>query len=412
MRLPHHRAPLAVLMLLVLQILLLLFGGETLPIRAEGAVNLCNGESEHNNCPVEDAPPGGYLIYCPCMGRIGNQAAHLLGAMATAKASGRTLVLPPFIHYEDYGTRFVPFQHHFTVDGVREYVPAVTLEEFLANPLNWPLSERRLYCVSFRSATTCPELRGNPQRTFWDHYKIDFVDSVAVQNVAYIQMVLKLSVETHPVVALAGAPAAFPVESENRHLQRYLIWNETIRERGEAFISKTNMNRPYLALHLRNGIDWERACHRDNGMIGKIQAMASPQCGLSHQRKARAASNITEEICIPGSEEIIRSVLAAQEQFGPFRSIFIGTDHHDHIGPIQEAVGHGVRLIRSTEKEEGFLLDLFVFGQADLMIGNCVSSFTDLAVRDRCANGRPSVFFGFEEWNEENSYIGSSISFD
>lgn len=59
-----------------------------------------------------------------------------------------------------------------------------------------------------------------------------------------------------PVLSFAGAPASFPVQKENKILQKYLVWSDLLLKKAKAFIAKTLPSGPFIGIHLRNGIDW------------------------------------------------------------------------------------------------------------------------------------------------------------
>jgi len=85
----------------------------------------------------------GYVFYCPCMGRFGNQAEHFLGAIAFAKALDRTLILPPWRTYKN-----VPFSDFFQVEPLQSYHRVILAEDFMKHLAStyWPKGKRRGYC--------------------------------------------------------------------------------------------------------------------------------------------------------------------------------------------------------------------------------------------------------------------------
>ena len=115
----------------------------------------------------------------------------------------------------------------------------------------------------------------------------------------------KFPVSSHPVLALTGAPASFPVSEAHLDLQRSLEWTDLWRERGERWV-ETNMGRAgvrYLALHLRNGLDWVKACeHSQTG--GPANLFSSAQClGYNNQH-----GHLTRDLCPPSEQIIVKQM--------------------------------------------------------------------------------------------------------
>ena len=143
---------------------------------------------------------------------------------------------------------------------------------------------------------------------------------------------------------------------------------------------------PFIGVHLRNGVDWSRACQH---VVNAPNLFASAQCLGYRNENGRASS----ELCLPPHEIIIRHLRRVVDQHKA-KSIFVASDYDHMLDRIDKAFGSkGIRAFKLDQDNPH--LDLAILARSHHFVGNCVSSFSAFVKRERDALGLPSSFWGY-----------------
>lgn len=353
------------------------------------------------------------------IGRFGNQADHFLGSFNFAKALNRTLILPSWIEYRQGELKSiqVPFDRYFQVEPLQKFHRVITMHDFMENlaQIVWPEKMRRSFCYMERKSLSgskkkdCYAKEGNPFGPFWDEFNINFVGSEFFAPLHYDALHAtdlidkwhaKYPANEWPVLAFTGAPASFPVQAENIKLQKYMVWTDDMQSKATNWVKSTLPKGAYLGIHLRNGVDWQRACEHINDSPNLFSAA---QCIGYRNEKGKA----TKEMCEPTKELIIKQIKQEIKAYhvkyptNPIKSIFVASDNDHMISELNEALKR-LKLSAYRTNEKNPHLDLIILGKSNLFIGNCISSFSAFVVRSRRVYGFPSSFWAFQDLLNES----------
>lgn len=377
---------------------------------------------------LRDVPEEGYIIYCPCMGRFGNQAEQLLGSLLFAKSLNRTLVLPPFIHYGyNHTPELIPFENVIAIDPIKDYHNVVTLTDFMRHHATdlWPSGNRIFFCYSARNidAETCDALKGQPYEKFWSTFNISEDGAIFYKPLSTSYHHIegwksKFPPTSHRILAFVGAPSSFPAYKDAIRLQRHIRISDDIKLRALDFKRTKGFDgKPFLSMHIRHGSDWKKACQLLKSSGGLNQFFSSAQCtGYDSISQTR----LEYETCLPSYETISQKlnqsldVFKAQEKC-EINHVHIATDHDDPtMWKYLKEDFQDIEFIFSPRDHSmmSTMLDIYLMTTADVLIGNCISSFSAFPARIR--SHQPGLdgmtfYFGFNLRQTGTSFVNEEL---
>ncbi|CEF70241.1 GDP-fucose protein O-fucosyltransferase 1 [Strongyloides ratti] len=357
--------------------------------------------------------PNGYITYCPCMGRFGNQMEQFLEALSFAKHVGRTLIVPPLVEYGSgrEPVVMVDYDTYFQIKSLEEFHRVITMRDFMENLADtvWPKEKRFAFCWNSRKSifdesapAGCHAKDGTPFGPFWDNFNIDFVKDVYFGDIigenhfssynAIRKWKLKFPVKNFPVLAFITAPGDFPINPGNKYVQKFIRWSSKIVTQAKKFIEQ-NLPRPFVGIHLRNNVDWIRVCEHITPSMSR-PLFSSEQCTGPYN----AYGELTSDVCFPSKETILKDIEKVVKE-NNIKSLFVSSDK-DHM--IEEINNHlKVFNVKAYKLEDNNPhVSLAILQASNHFIGNCVSTFTAFVTRARefsqAKASRPTTFFGFK----------------
>lgn len=169
-----------------------------------------------------------------------------------------------------------------------------------------------------------------------------------------------------------------------------------IEEQADNFIRDRMVKGAFIGIHLRNGIDWVRACEH---IPESPSLFAAPQCLGYLNEKGKA----TLDMCLPSKETVIRQLKRIIKSINnslnnnndkTIKTVFVASDSNHMIDDLQSALKRmKVTVVKYSTSNPH--VDLAILGKSNHFIGNCISSFSAFVKRERDAKGFPSSFWAF-----------------
>ena len=160
------------------------------------------------------------LIFCPCMGRFGNQIDHYISMLDFSREIHRRLILPPFIVFKSK-IKLVPFDSIFQLEEISKFTEVISPKNYplekiqtFSCPESWLSKDGLIKCSDCKTKNLGCTISGNPHATFWETLGVSFLNSKK-----YISG--NWGHADDEILALSGSAKSFPAPQTLNHVTKF-----------------------------------------------------------------------------------------------------------------------------------------------------------------------------------------------
>uniref|UniRef100_A0A1I8FUU8 GDP-fucose protein O-fucosyltransferase 1 n=1 Tax=Macrostomum lignano TaxID=282301 RepID=A0A1I8FUU8_9PLAT len=237
---------------------------------------------------------------------------------------------------------------------------------------------------------------GNPFGPFWDAFGVNFDRDEFYGNTAGSSLGDSESWQRNypsnrwPVLAFMGAPASFPAQPKHLGLHRHVAFNEEFLESLNLLMEANDLQRPILGVHLRNNVDFSRAC---GTLLPQLPAGAGLFSSYQCFGPSSHLGQLSMKTCVPDDATILEDVNRLAKSLN-IRTVFVATDFDAKLSLMKKAAPEAVKFVSTQTLGTDVFQDVGLLTLADAVLLNCASSLSAFVRRSRDAAGRPSNYLG------------------
>ena len=188
-------------------------------------------------------------MFCPNMGRYGNQLDQYVSMIHLSTSIDRQFILGPLIFYEGLSIELIPFASVFNISELRQQYAVVEMSQVDTSKLTTiscprlAMEHGGVSCLNCGNSQVGCRLEGNPNEPYWSRLGFNFESSFDVTRHVAVNTIDKAAWRgIDNDIVLMSSFMRFPSTDVVNQVHRYLHFTDDIKRQVDTGLYHDNVS--------------------------------------------------------------------------------------------------------------------------------------------------------------------------